>query len=150
MVGDNIIAIDPAIDGRDGFEGFDDSFDEEGHEAQFHSVTGHEAVLEELAEIHNLRHVHFVKSGQDGGGLLGVDEVRGDLFAQRRHALTGGAPGLIADRRSGWCGLCRGDGKVDFRSRNRGRGRPGRLACKRHGSLPGCGGRSGGFCRCGG
>ena len=62
-----------------------------------------------LAEVHHGAHVHLVEGGENGGGLLGVDEVRGDLAAQHRHLAAGGA--AVAD--FGWSdALGRGGGAV--------------------------------------
>ena len=82
VIEDDVIAVDAAVDLGDGFEGFGDGLDEEGHEAELDPVAGDEAVLEELTEIHDLRHVDLIEGGEDGGGVLRVDEVGGDFAAE--------------------------------------------------------------------
>ena len=114
IIEDDVIAIDAAVDLGDGFEGFGDGLDEEGHEAEFDPVTGDEAVLEELAEIHDLRHVDLVKGGEDGGGVLRVDEMGGDFAAEGRHPLAGGAAGVVEDDGGGGGDWFGDDGEVDF------------------------------------
>jgi hypothetical protein len=88
MVLHDLIAIDADIDGRDRLEGLDDGFHEEGHEAELDAVLGDKAVLQLGAQGHDGAHVALVEGGEDGGGLLGADELVGDLAAQRRHLLA--------------------------------------------------------------
>ncbi len=106
VVLDDLFPLDPAIHRRDGLERFDDGLDEEGHEADFHPVAGGEIVLKALAQVHHRAHVDLVEGRENGGLMLGVDEVGGDLAAQRRHLLPRGALGSTRgfDHRSRWLG----------------------------------------------
>ena len=52
-------------------------------------MIGLEFVLRLFAQGHDFAHVALVESGENGGGLLGHDELSCDLAAKRRHFLPG-------------------------------------------------------------
>ena len=72
-------------------EGVDNGFHKEAHEAEFDAVFFTEVFLKGFAEAHHGAHVALVESGEDGGGVLGFDELRGDLAAQGCHFFSDGA-----------------------------------------------------------
>ena len=86
---DDFVALDADVDAWDGFESFDDGFDEKGHEAEFDAIFGEETVLKFFAHVHDSSHVTLVESGEDGGGLLGADELVSDFAAQGCHFFPG-------------------------------------------------------------
>ena len=86
---DDFVTFDADVDARDGFECFDDGFDEERHEAEFDAIFGEEAVLKFFAHVHDSGHVTLIEGGEDGGGLLGADELVGDFAAQGCHFFPG-------------------------------------------------------------
>ena len=88
---DQVIAIDFRIHGRHVLQGLDNGFGKETHEAQFCAVLLFENVLELVAQRHDRGHVHFIESGEHGGGVLGFLQAPGDGEAKpgHLHALFG-------------------------------------------------------------
>ena len=89
IVEDDLVAVDPAVDGGKRLQGFDRRLDEERHEAQRDPVLLLKRLLVLGAQVHHPRHVGFVEGRQDRGGLLGLDQALGDLLAEAAHALAG-------------------------------------------------------------
>ena len=90
---DDLLALDPGVDGGDGPQGVDGGLDEEGHEAEFHPVLGLEDGLDLGAEGDELGEIGLVEGGEDGGGVLGADEAVGDFAAERGETAAGFAAG---------------------------------------------------------
>ena len=83
VVLDEFVPFQLRVDLRNGLQRFDDGLDEEGHEAELHAILGLETLLDLLAEAHDGAHVDLVEGGEDGGSLLGVDQLQGNLAAER-------------------------------------------------------------------
>ena len=147
VVLDDIRAIDAAVDGWHVFERLGDGFDEKGHEAELHAVLFQEILLHAFPELHDGGHIDLVEGGEDGGGLLGIDEMGRDLAAQHRHLFPCGA--AFGDGRGGFFRRGGGgnDSEIGYGARGRG-GDDSRSGCCRLRSGC-CGLRSGGG-RCGG
>ena len=83
MVLDEFVSLELGIDLGHSLQRLHNGLDEEGHEAEFHAMLGLEGLLDFLAESHNGAHVDLVEGGEDGCGLLGIDQLKGDLAAER-------------------------------------------------------------------
>ena len=57
-----------------------------------------EAFLEFVAQLDDGREIDFVEGGEDGGGLLGVDQRFGDALADFAHRRAVDAGGIVHDR----------------------------------------------------
>ena len=107
VVSDDVLTVDPAVDGRERLQGLDRRLHKERHEAEGDAVLRFEAVLILGAQIHDARHVGFIEGRQDGGGLLRLDEPLPDLLADTAHPLASltrqgpfhGSPGLGRNHR---------------------------------------------------
>ena len=99
VVVDDVLAVDPAVDGGERLQRLDRRLDEERHEAEGDAVLRLEGVLVLRAQVHDPRHVGFVEGRQDRGGLLGLDQPLGDLLADAAHPLAGLARRPPARRR---------------------------------------------------
>ena len=82
---DDVIAIDAGVENGVFFQGVHSGFNEEGHKAQFHAVFFFKFVLEFFAHFHDGCHIHFVESGEDGVGLLRLQQALGNACAQAAH-----------------------------------------------------------------
>ena len=85
MIND-IVAVDGAIHRGEALQGFRGRTHEEAHEAEARAVVRlFKVILVACPEIHNGLHVHFVKGGQHGRGLLGFHEAPSDGRAEAGH-----------------------------------------------------------------
>ena len=90
---DNVAAIHRGINDGETTQSLHRGLDEEGHEAHADVVGLLELLLILGAQVHDRLHVHLVEGGEDGGGLLRLDQPLGNPGAQsgHRHALLGTA-----------------------------------------------------------
>ena len=82
---DDFVTLNFAVELRKRFERADGRFDEKGGDAKPNPVTLFERFFVRGAAVHDRAHVHFVKGGEHGGGLLCLDEAAGDGLAAARH-----------------------------------------------------------------
>ena len=113
----HLVALDLGVDAREGLQRADTGFGEERHEAEADAVPLLEIVAAALAQLHHRAHIDLVEGRQHRGGVLRLDQPRGDRLAAARHAHA-----LLAApfRQAGRCGAGRRT---------------------RHGDAAGCGGR---------
>ena len=115
LVVDDLAALDAGVDGRNSLQRVHHCPDKEGHEAELDAVPLPEALAVPTAQLDHCGHVGLVESRQQGGLLLGLDEVARDDLSKRRHghAFLGGSRGRLGRRGSCWsfvrgCRLRRG------------------------------------------
>src|SRR5690606_6624161 len=76
---DDVLAIDRGVHLGETLERLGGSLDEEGHEAQTHTVVLLlEQVLVLLAQVHDRLHVDFIIGSQHGHARLGIHQALGD------------------------------------------------------------------------
>ena len=81
IVLDEIVSFDAAVDYWHRFERFHTCLDKERHQTQFDVVLFRELLLRFCTQFLHGAHVAFVKSREDGGGLLRHHQLRCDLAA---------------------------------------------------------------------
>ena len=86
--GDDVGAVDLAVDERVFLQGEDGGGAEDRHKAEADAVLLFEFLFEAFAQGHGRGHVDFIEGGQDRGGVLGLDQALGDALAQGGHALA--------------------------------------------------------------
>src|SRR5438067_8421991 len=79
LVLNKILAFDPAVDRRKGFQCYDRRLYEERHEPELKPILFRERILRFRPELLHRRHVALVESGEDGRGMLSHHQLRRDL-----------------------------------------------------------------------
>src|SRR5205085_12647669 len=96
VVVDDVLALDVGVEPRELLQAQYDGAAEEAHQAQADAVQFLELLFVAAADLLEVEQVHLVKGGEDGGGLLCLDEALGDLLADLTHRYALDAAGVEA------------------------------------------------------
>src|SRR5690625_3105382 len=85
MILDESVSFELCVQLRDIFEGFDGSFDEKRHEAEFDAVFLDKAILVADSKFSDFGEIDLVESCENRGFVLSGDETFADSLAKRRE-----------------------------------------------------------------